>query len=182
MSRNDGFFKILFAIELALIPMVIFAHLYLETWAMALIIGALAITKLWREIFKDKESRSHSIISILASLCEFCVLITYFAVEDLLLFPLAIVAVIIMILFNVLKFVFANVNINETIQAVDVCMIVFELLTLVAFAIMSFVEEIEIVALWTLVLAGGVSVIYKIYYGFKYANWGGKIKGIFRRK
>ncbi len=76
----------------------------------------------------------------------------------------------------------ANVKMNDTIEAVDVCIIIFELLTLVAFALVKMVEDITTVALWTLVLAGAVSVIYKVYYGFRYANWGGRIKGIFRRK
>jgi len=182
MSRNDGFFKILFAIELALIPMVIFAHMYLQTWAMSLILGAIVVVKLWREIFKDKESKSHTIISTLASLCEFSVLIIYFATQKLLILPLAIVAVVVIALFNILKAVFANLKMNDTIEAVDVCIIIFELLTLVAFALVRMVEDITTVALWTLVLAGVVSVIYKVYYGFRYANWGGKIKGIFRRK
>ena len=182
MSRNDGFFKILFAIELALIPMVIFAHLYLETWAMALILGAVAVTKLWREIFKDKDNKAHSVISIIASLCEFVVLITYFATEGVLLLPLAISAAVIIVLFNILKFVFIGINMNDTIEAVDFCIIIFEFLTLVALALMNIVEDITTVALWTLVLAGTVSVIYKIYYGFRYANWGGRIKGIFRKK
>ena len=71
---------------------------------------------------------------------------------------------------------------NETIEAVDFCIIIFELLTFVALALMNIVEDITTVALWTLVLAGTVSVIYKVYYGFRYANWGGRIKGIFRRK
>jgi len=182
MTKNDGFFKILFAIELALIPMVIFSHIYLPTWAMGLILGGIAVAKLWREIFKDRESKQHTIISAIASVCEFGVLIIYFATEGALLLPLAISAVVVIVLFNLLKVVFAGANMNETIDAVDFCIIVFELLTLVALAIMNIVDQITTISLWTLVLSGSVSVIYKIYYGFRYDNWGGKIKAIFRRK
>lgn len=182
MSRNDGFFKILFAIEVALIPMVIFAHMFLETWAMSLILGGIVVAKIWREIFKNKESKQHSIISAIASVCEFGVLIIYFITEKLLLLPLAISAVVVIVLFNLLKVVFANVTMGETIEAVDFCVIIFEILVLVAFAIMNMVDQITTISLWTLVLAGAVSVIYKIFYGFKYDNWAGKIKSIFRRK
>ena len=45
MTRNNLLFKILFAIELALIPMVIFSHLYLPNWAMSLILGAIVVAK-----------------------------------------------------------------------------------------------------------------------------------------
>lgn len=182
MTKNDGFFKILFAIELALIPMVIFANLFLETWAMSLFIGGIAVAKVWREIFKEKENKQHIIISAIASICEFGVLIVYLATEKLLLLPLAIAAVVVIVLFNLLKVVFANVAMTETIEAVDFCVIIFELLTLVSFAIMNMVDQITTIALWTLVLAGAVSVIYKIYYGFKYDNWASKIKAIFRKK
>ncbi len=182
MSRNDGFFKILFAIEVALIPMVIFSQLFLETWAMSLILGGIVVAKVWREIFKNKESKAHTIISAIASVCEFGVIIIYFATEKLLLLPLAISTVVVIVLFNLLKVVFANVTMTETIEAVDFCVIIFEVLTLVAFAIMNIVDQITTIAMWTLVLAGAVSVIYKIYYGFKYDNWAGKIKAIFRRK
>ena len=182
MTKNDNFFKILFAIELALIPMVIFSQLFLETWAMSLILGGIVVAKIWREIFKNKESKQHSIISAIASVCEFGVLIIYFSVKELLLLPLAISAVVIIVLFNLLKIAFFDVKLNETIEAVDFCIIIFEILTLVAFAIMNLVEQITTIALWTLVLAGAVSVIYKIYYGFKYDNWAGKIKAIFRKK
>ena len=182
MTKNDGFFKILFAIELALIPMVIFAHIYLPNWAMSLILGGIVVAKLWREIFRDKESKPHTIISALASVCEFGILIIYFATEGLLLLPLAISAVVVIVLFNLLKVVFAGARMGETIEAVDFCIIIFELLTLVAFAIMNIVDQITTISLWTIVLSGAVSVIYKIYYGFRYDSWGAKIKGIFRRK
>lgn len=182
MSRNDGFFKILFAIELALIPMVIFAHLFLETWAMSLILGGIAIAKVWREIFKEKDNKQHTIISSIATICEFGVIIVYLATEKLLMLPLAVTAVVVMVLFALLKVVFANTTMGETIEAVDFCVIIFEILTLISFAIMNIVDQISTIALWTLVLSGAVSVIYKIYYGFKYDNWAGKIKTIFRRK
>ena len=96
--------------------------------------------------------------------------------------PLAISTVVIVVLFNLLKVVFANVAMAETIEAVDFCVIIFELLTLVSFALMNMVDQITTIALWTLVLSGAVSVIYKIYYGFKYDSWASKIKGIFSRK
>lgn len=182
MTKNDGFFKILFAIELALIPMVIFSHLFLETWAMSLILGGIVVAKIWREIFKNKESKQHAIISSIASVCEFVVLIIYFATEKLLLLPLAISTVVIIVLYNLLKLIFFGVKMNETIEAVDFCIIIFEILTLVALAIMNMVDQISTIAMWTLVLAGVVSVVYKVYYGFKYDNWTGKIKAIFRRK
>lgn len=182
MTKNDTFFKILFAIELALIPMVIYAHLFLETWAISLFICALLIAKIWREIFKEKDNKQHTIISAIASACVFGVLLIYFANVELLSLPLAIVTTIIMVLFNLLRVVLLNVNMGETIEAVDFCMIIFECLTLIAFIIMFYVETVTTIALWTLILTGAVSVIYKVYYGFRYDNWAGKIKAIFTRR
>lgn len=182
MTKNDNFYKILFAIELALIPLIIFSNIFLENWATSLFIGGLALTKIWREIFKEKENKQHTVISAIAAMCEFGVLIIYFATQKLLILPIAVSAVVVVMLFNLLKVVFAGTTFGDTIESVDFCMIIFEALTLIAFAIMAFVENVATIALWTIILTGAVSVIYKVYYGFKYDNWLGKIKAIFTRK
>lgn len=182
MTKNDNFFKILFAIELALIPLVIYSNIYLENWATSLFIGGLALVKVWREVFKEKDNKQHTIISAIANMCEFGVLIIYFATQKLLVLAIAIVAVVVVMLFNLLKAVFAGTTFGDTIESVDFCMMVFEILTLVSFAVMAYLDNIATIALWTIILTGAVSVIYKIYYGFKYDNWLGKIKAIFTRR
>ena len=182
MTRNDGFYKILFAIEIALISMVVFANMFLENWALSLFVGGILVVKIWRQIFKEKDNKAHTIIASIASMLEFSILIIYFAAQKMLILPLAIVAVVIVVLYGLLKIAFANVKMIETIDAVDFCFVIFEFLMLVAFVILPFFGQIATIALWTIVLCGAVSVIYKVYYGFKYDSWGSKIKAIFTKR
>jgi len=182
MTKNDGFFKILFAIEIALIPMVVFANMFLENWALSLFIGGILVVKIWRQVFKEKDNNAHAIIDSIASVIEFSSLIIYFAVQKMLILPLSIVAVVVLILFGLLKIVFVNVKMNETIEAVDFCFVIFEFLTLIALIVLPFFNQIATITLWTIVLCGAVSVIYKVYYGFKYDSWASKIKAIFTKR
>ena len=64
MTRNNLLFKILFAIELALLPMVIFSYLFLAPWAMGVFIAGVLLAKIWLHIFNDKTKSSVVIISI----------------------------------------------------------------------------------------------------------------------
>lgn len=182
MTKNDNFYKILFAIEMALIPLVIFANIFLKNWATSLFIGGLVLAKIWREIFKEKDNKQHTIISAIANMCEFGVLIIYFATQKLLIMGVAITAVVIAMLYNLLKVVFVGTTFGDTIDSVDFCMMIFEVLTLISFAVMFYFDNVITIALWTIILTGAVSVIYKIYYGFRYDNWWGKIKAIFTRR
>ncbi len=53
MSKNDIFYKILFAVELALIPMVIFAYkIITERWVLGVFITLVLLVKIWLELFK----------------------------------------------------------------------------------------------------------------------------------
>ena len=45
ITKNDNFFKLLFAIEMALLPLVICANLIMPVWAISMIIGILIVVK-----------------------------------------------------------------------------------------------------------------------------------------
>ena len=118
MTRNDIFYKILFAISIALLPIVIFAYLYLPEWSISLIIAGILLCKIWIELFKDKLNFQHAIIDALASILIFTTLIILFAVIDAINLALAIIAIILIILTNVFKIVFFKKNMPEFLDAV----------------------------------------------------------------
>ncbi|MBR2970111.1 MAG: hypothetical protein IKC49_03550 [Clostridia bacterium] len=182
MTRNDLFYKILFAIEIALLPIVIFADMFIADWTMGLFISAILVCKIWREIFKNRDSRSHHIIGCIASILVFVTLIVYFMSIDVINLAIgivAVVAVVIMQLFDVFTF---NKRINDTIKAVDSCYMIFECLTLVSLVFAIYDSMTTNIGLFAIILTALVSVGYKVYYIFKYTDLVGNIKSIFKKK
>ena len=182
MTRNDGFYKFLFALELALLPMVVFANLYWAKWTMGLIIGAVCICNVWREIFKDRTSRQHSLIGLFASVMVFAFLLIYLTVLGYLNPVLASFGLAFIVLYNIFKEILFNKHINETISAVDFCFTIFESVALIAFGFVVMVTQPATIAVWTLLLTSAVSVAYKVYYLFRYEDLIGKIKNLFHKR
>ena len=96
MTRNNLLFKILFAIELALLPMVIFAYLFLAPWTMGVFIGGILLAKIWLHIFNDKTKLSTIIISI-GNILVFSVLVILFMATNLINVALGVVVIILVV-------------------------------------------------------------------------------------
>lgn len=181
MTRNNLFFKILFAIELALLPMVIFAYLFLAKWAMGVFIGGILLAKIWLHIFNDKTKSSTIIISI-GNIIIFSVLLVLFMATELISVALGVVVLILVVLQNIFKITLRNKALNETIEAVDYCYTLFECLALGAFTFLTFYSLVSNVGLFAMLLTSLVAVAYKIFYTLKYTNLISTLKNMFRRK
>ena len=98
MTRNETFFKILFAISLALLPMTIFSYLFLPKWAISLFIAGLLLAKIWLELFKDKVKFSHNLIISINSVAVFATLFILFAMSHVINTALAVVVIVAIVL------------------------------------------------------------------------------------
>lgn len=181
MTRNDTFFKILFAIELALLPMVFFAQMLLPDWSMGLFVAGILVAKIWVELFKNK-TFAHTLINAIGSIVVFSTLLIFFMSLGLINVVLGIFAVVFIVLTNIFKVVLHNKAMPETIEAIDFCYTLFEILTLVAFTFLVFYSLITSIGLFAILLTAVVSVAYKVFYVFKYMDVFGKLKKLFRRK
>lgn len=182
MTKNNLFYKILFAIEIALLPMVIFANLFIEKWAVGLIIAGILVCKIWREVFKDKDSKGENIISNIASAIVDATLIVFFITigsVNMVLGVFAVVLILAMTISNILTFKKIK---SSTIQAMDSCYVIFDFFLLMALMFVYFYNPIASIALFAIVLTSVASLASKIWYVLKYTNLGNKIKSIFKRK
>ena len=188
MTRNDTFYKILFAIEIALLPLVIAANLLLPMWTVSLFIVGILVAKIWMALFKDKENRVHSIINSIGGALEISTLVIFFTSESLIeSVVLTVFVVIFVVLFNVFKVVLFNSKMPELIDAVDACFAIFEFLALVAFILISlvvveFTSVVLNISMFALLLTSAVSVLYKLFYVFKTNDVWGKIRNFFARR
>ncbi len=164
MSKNDIFYKVLFAIGLALLPLVIFANYFIEEkWALGLFIGAVLLVKIWLELFKDKYNFQHAIISAILSVLTFGVLLILFAVNDYINVAFVVVTLVFVVLYNVLWLLCFKKQLPEFVAAVDFCFMLFECIALGCLVVVAYFSLPVIIGMFALLLTAVVSVGYKIY-------------------
>lgn len=181
MTRNDTFFKILFAIEIALLPLVMAAEIMMPDWSMGLFIAGILVARIWMELFKNKENRAHIIINSIGSVLTISSLVIFFSVKGFINVTLCVFLVIFVVLMNLFKIFLHGKSMPEMIDAVDACFLLFECLTLAGLAIIVLYDLIVDIALFALLLTSIVSVAYKIFYIFKTYNVWGLIKDTFAK-
>lgn len=182
MTKNDTFFKILFAIELALLPLVMAADILLPYWAVGLFVAGVLVAKIWVELFKDKNKLSHVIINAINSIATISVLVIFFTVKGYIETYLCVLVVTFVVLANILKAYLYNKTLPETISAVDFCYVLFEILVLIGLIFISVNELIVNIGLFAVMLTAVVLTVYKLYFTFRYTNLIVNIKNLFRRK
>ena len=182
MTRNDTFVKILFAIQIALLPMSMAAYLLLPAWSIGLFIAGVLVAKIWFELFKNKDDRNHNIISAIASAATISSLVIFFTVENYVNVVVCVFVVILAVLTNILKVVLFGSSMPELIDAVDSCFMLFECLMIAALTFIVFYQLVTNIALFALLLTSAVSVAYKIYHIMRFNGGWDKIRSLFRRK
>lgn len=179
MTRNDTFFKILFAIEIALLPLVMAAYLLMPTWSVGLFVAGILITKIWLELFKNKEDKTHRIIIAIGNVLTVSTLVIFFAIQGYINVVLCVFVVLLALITNLVGYLMRESTLPDMIDAVDVCYMLFEMLLLVGLSFVTFSQLVTNIALTALILTSLVSVAYKLYYAIKYNNLLGKIKNLF---
>ena len=181
MTRNDTFFKILFAIEVALLPLVMAADTMMPTWSVGLFIAGVLVAKIWMEIFKNKEDRAHVIINSIGNILTISSLVIFFAVKNYVNYVLCGFIVVFVILMNLFRILLHGKAMPEMIEAVDTCHVLFECLTVAGLAVIVLNSLMADIALFALLLTAIASVIYKIFYVVKTYNVIGLIKDTFAK-
>lgn len=128
--KKDTYFKLMFAIEMALLPLAIFAKLFLPIWSVGLFVAGILLCKVWREIFRNKLSKFQTIVSIVANIATSTILLALFMNMGVLNVAIGVVAIIAIAIKSVFELVMFNNVLPEFIDAVSYCSILFECLTL----------------------------------------------------
>ena len=168
MNKNDRFFKILFAIQLAFIPLLFAMKLLLPEWAICLFVAGILVVKIWFELFKDKESRMHYALNSVATVAVFSALTMLFYVQGSLNLALAIVVISLVVLHCIFKLATFNDQMPELINAVDSCFMLFECLAIATFTFVMYYNLAASIALFALILTAAVSFMYRVYYLIRY--------------
>ncbi len=184
MTKNDTFIKILFAIEVALLPMVICAHIvdFMPVLTMSLFIATILICKVWAMFLKNKQNKMHTIINSIGNILIFTVLLIYFCCVGLIHVALAVVTIICVWLTNLFEMLLSNKYKAESINIVRTCYKLFEILALLALIFILENALLTTIALFGIILTAVVLIVYSIVFIFKYTDYLKGIKKIFKRK
>lgn len=188
MTRNDLLYKIIFAIELALLPIVLFAYVMeaFPLWSTGIFVGGIFGCRVWMEILTNRTDKTHVIINAIGSAITISTLSIFFAAIDLISVALVVFVVIFTILGALLRVVLFGKNVSETIDAVDFCNMLFECALLGVMAFITANVLFTNIALFAVLLTSIVAVAYKLFFVVKYTNTLGNIKlfftNLFRRK
>lgn len=187
MTRNDTFFKILFAIEIALLPLIMASYIFVEgsnnEWTVGLFVAGILAVKIWIELFKNKDSKMHLIINAIGSILTVSTLVIFFTVKGYIdSVVLCVFVVILAVIMNLMKIALNGKNIPEMINAVDSCYMLFECLMLIGMTFVVVNSLVTNIALFALILTSVVSIAYKVYYILKFEGGIDKIKSLFRRR
>lgn len=182
-SKNDIVYKILFAIELALLPLVISAHILIKNeWGVSIFIGLIALVRVWLEFFKIKDNKIHEILSVIASIASAFTILIFFMIQGILARPLVILALIVLTMFNLMRVALVARKMPSIIEAIDFCFVLFEIVVLIALLFVNMNAQLSSIALYALILSGLASIIYKIYFSFKYTDFVSNIKKFFQKR
>ena len=161
--KNNTLFKVLFAIEMALLPLTIFAYLFLPHWAVGLFVAGVLLCKIWREIFKDKFNKTEIIINSVASVITNTTLLAMFMVAGVVSKPVGIIAVIAIALKVCGEVFMFNKELPEFIDAVSYCFILFECAVLIGMTFAFAYSVVLSVACIACIMTGALYFGYAVY-------------------
>ena len=176
MTKNDYIYKILFAVELALVPLVIFASMFMPNWSVCIFLICMAVCKIWREILKDKTSFVQNLINSIAGGVGLGVILLYFTCVKAVPIALGVVSIIAVILYNLLRATRFGKHMPDTIDAVDFCYMLFEILLILTLSIIDFYSLASNVAIFAVIITAVVSIAYKVYFLIRYTDLLEKLK------
>ena len=165
---NDMRYKGLFAVQLALLPLIIAFNLLVDEWAMAIPLGLLVICRLIMGFVKNRASLNEHIMQALADGLTLVFVAIYFAVLGYIPTWLAIVDAVFMVLYEVANVYFFCKPMPDFIDALDFCFVAFIFTTLISLTFVFKVDSVAKVSFLAIMLTTAIVVAYKVYRFFNY--------------
>lgn len=182
MDKKDLIFKISSAVEVALLPLVFFAKIFMPIWGVSIFVALIVAAKVLAEVFRQRDNFKHEIVSCVASVLVLITLSAFALAYSLIATWLCVLIIILVSLMLIFRLVAFNWIKPEMVDAVDFCFMMFEVATIFGFVFACFYNVILSVASVAMLFACLCSVGYKIYYSFKYKHVWGRFVGLFKKR
>ena len=158
----------LFAVEMALLPLMVAFKLIIGTWAVCIPLILLAVCRCVMIFIKNRAKLNDHIIESVwdAIIIEF--LAIYFTVLGFIPAWLSIVVCILVPLYEALNIYFYSKPLSEIVQALDFCYLAFVFTTIISLSFVMVVDVVAKVSLIAIMLTTAIVVAYKGYRLFNY--------------
>ncbi len=160
---NDMRYKGLFAVELALLPLIISFKLIIGTWAVSIPLIMLAVCRCIMIFVKNRASLSDHIIQVVGDTVVLMFLAIYFTFLGYIPLWLCVIDCILVPLYGISNVYFFSKPMPDVVEALDFCFLAFVFTCIIS---LSFVMKIDVVAkvsFIAIMLTTAIVFIYKLY-------------------
>ncbi len=165
---NNMRYRGLFAVQLALLPLIIAFNLLLAEWAMAIPLALLVVCRLIMGFVKNRASLSEHIIQVIGDALTLGFVAIYFAYLGYIPTWLAVVDCVLVALYEVANAYFFCKPMPDFIDALDFCFLAFIFTTLISLTFVFKVDAVAKVSFLAIMITSAIVVAYKVYRFFNY--------------
>lgn len=158
----------LFAVELALLPLIVAFELLIDTWAVGIPLLMLAVCRGIMIFIKDPTKVSDHIIEVVGDAIVLEFLAIYFCALGFIPTWLAIVDCILVPLFQLANVYFYNKPLPDIIEAIDFCFLAFLFTTIISLSFVVVFDVVAKVSFIAVMLSCGICIVYKLYRFLRY--------------
>jgi len=158
----------LFAVELALLPLMIAFKLIIGTWAVCIPLGLLAVCRAVMIFVKNKSKLSDHIIECVGDMIVLGFLAIYFSVLGFIPTWLSVVVCVLLPLYQLASVYFYSKPMNDIIEALDFCFLAFVFTTIISLSFVMVVDVVAKVSFIALMLTMAIVIAYKLYRFLRY--------------
>lgn len=135
--NKDFIFKILFSLEICLLPIIISAKIIMPKWTMAIFVGAILLVKLVMIFFKMPANYKHILLDSIGNVIVICFCLITYCCYDYINIPLTVLACVVFAIEEVLKVYFYY---KPNSQIVEALIFAVEMFVFVVLACLMMVE------------------------------------------
>ena len=158
----------LFAVELALLPLIIAFKLIIGTWAVCIPLILLAVCRCVMIFIKDRSKLSDHIIESVGDAMVIAWLAIYFAVLNFIPNWLSVTVCVLLPLYELANVYFYSKPMNDIIEALDFCFLAFVFTTIIS---LGFVMVIDVVAKVSLIAIMLTMIIVSTYKSYRFLRY-----------
>lgn len=158
----------LFAVELALLPLVLAFKLIIGTWAVCIPLILLAGCRAVMIFIKNKSKLSDHIIECIGDVVVLGFLAIYFAVLGFIPTWLSVVVCILLPLYALSSVYFYAKPMSDIVEALDFCYLAFVFTTIISLCFVNVIDVVAKVSFIAIMLTMAIVVAYKLYRFLKY--------------
>jgi len=173
LNRKDLLFKIMFAIEIAMLPIIIASRLIFPSWVMYAVITVLLLAKLGMIILKNPAENMHIYLDAIGNVVVLCFCLITFCCYGYINVALVAVACSLFVLEEVIKVYFFFKPNNQMVEGLNFANELFMFITISSLLLVSVNEMVLQVSVIALIIACALIVCiqgYKFIYYYVINN------------